>query len=408
MKLISKFKYVGWLLMAVVCLLLSAVAVNAEDKASIKYVYAVSGVEFKLYKVGDVDEGGNIKKGGRLNAYPVDLTDKAAAQTLASYIERDEVEPTADAVTNADKTAVFDGLDSGVYLIVGESSIKDNVKYEALPVLALVNDDDVTINGKFETQSLSSGGSNGPSSSTDEKTPSDSSSTSDSGSKKTNSSSGGGGSSSSVNPQEVSVLKVWKGDKGASEVTAQLLRNGKVYDEVVLNDDNNWRYTWSKLSRGYTWSVVEKSVPDGYSVSIQKDGSVYVITNTASSEEQTDVPNNPNEREEPLNPAEPGYSENYSNPDNPVVPGVSENTTGVTNESISQNELDKSTDVSENDSNDTIDRSDKTQKDSATSSQTTKTEKLPQTGQLWLPAILLACVGVLFLIIGIGRRRLDK
>jgi hypothetical protein len=406
MKSISKFKYVGWLLMAVVCLLLSAVAVNAEDKASIKYVYAVSGVEFKLYKVGDVDESGNIKKGGRLNSYPIDLTDTAAAQTLASYIERDEVAPTADAVTDTDKTAVFDGLDSGVYLIVGESSVKDNVKYDALPVLALVKNNDVTINGKFETESLSSGGSNGPSSSTSEKTPSDSSSTSDTGSKKTNSSSGGG--SSSVNPQEVSVLKVWKGDKGANEVTAQLLRNGKVYDEVVLNDDNSWRHTWGKLSRSYTWSVVEKSVPDGYSVSIQKDGSVYVITNTANSEEQTDVPNNPEDREEPLNPAEPGYSEGYDNPDNPSVPGVPENTSSVTNESISQNGLDKSTDVSENDSNDTIDRGDKTQKDSATSSQSTKTEKLPQTGQLWVPAIVLACVGVLFLIIGIGRRRLDR
>jgi hypothetical protein len=408
MKSFHKIKCTVLLFAAFLCLLLSAVSVFAENGVTLRYVYTVSNVEFKLYKVGDIESDGSFKRGGRLTEYPVDITDTSAAQTFATYAQRDNVTPTAGAVTGEDKVAVFSVPDSGVYLIVGESAVRDNVRYDALPVLVAVNGEDVTINGKFETESLTGGGSSGGlSSSTEEQTPNETTSSGGGGSR-------GGGSGSSVNRKEVSVLKVWNGSSGESEITAQLLRNGRVYDEVVLNDGNNWRHTWSGLSRSYSWSVVEKSVPDGYSVGIQRDGSVYVITNTADgTNEQTGVPENSDTRDEPLNELIPGYSDNTDNSDNTSVPEVTEgstNSTDTLNQSAPENELDKSSKISENDSvdSDTLNRDEKSQNENTVTSKTSTGEKLPQTGQLWLPVIVLACVGVLFLIIGIGRRRVDR
>ena len=86
------------------------------------------------------------------------------------------------------------------------------------------------------------------------------------------------------------VLKVWDdadNKNRPTEVIIQLLRNGEVYDTVTLNDDNNWRYTWSNLDDSYTWTVVEKEC-EGYTVQIERDGITFVITNTY----ETDIPDN--------------------------------------------------------------------------------------------------------------------
>ena len=86
------------------------------------------------------------------------------------------------------------------------------------------------------------------------------------------------------------VLKVWD-DKGyeserPTEVIMQLLRDGKVYETVTLNKDNNWRHTWNCLDDRYEWVVVEKE-PSGYTVKTERDGVTYVITNTYSSKTPT-------------------------------------------------------------------------------------------------------------------------
>ena len=92
---------------------------------------------------------------------------------------------------------------------------------------------------------------------------------------------------------ERKVLKVWKDDVEVlrpTEVIIQLLKDGKVYDTVTLNAENNWRYTWEKLpeynddNAKVKWSVIEKDVKD-YKVTYAIDGTTFTVTNTYDPED---------------------------------------------------------------------------------------------------------------------------
>lgn len=92
----------------------------------------------------------------------------------------------------------------------------------------------------------------------------------------------------------VTVVKVWEDDGADVErpasIRVQLLRNGQAYDTVTLNEANGWKYTWNRLSDSAQWTVVEASVPEGYSVSISQSNNEFVITNTADTDLEDDDP----------------------------------------------------------------------------------------------------------------------
>lgn len=142
------------------------------------------------------------------------------------------------------------------------------------------------------------------------------------------------------------VLKVWADDghekDRPKEVVVQLLRDGKVYDTVTLNAANNWRYTWTGLNDRYTWSIVEKEL-EGYTVEVTREGITFVVTNTCDE----DIPDEP----APIAPATP---DEPTAPDEPATPAK---------------------------------------------------PTLPQTGQLWWPVPILISAGLLFVVIGLVRRR---
>lgn len=86
----------------------------------------------------------------------------------------------------------------------------------------------------------------------------------------------------------IKVSKVWKDDiesKRPSEVTVQLLKDGKVYDQTTLNKSNGWQHIWKDLPKHnpdkseIKWLVAEKNVP-GYAVSLKQEGNTFIITNT--------------------------------------------------------------------------------------------------------------------------------
>ncbi len=70
-----------------------------------------------------------------------------------------------------------------------------------------------------------------------------------------------------------------KYQKRPENITVQLLRDGEVYQEVQLSEDNNWQYTWNDLSSKYQWEAIEKKKTKGYIVSVSKEESSIVIKN---------------------------------------------------------------------------------------------------------------------------------
>ncbi len=402
MKTELKCKY--WAVIAAVFIFgLFQATVLAQATSTIRFSYVGAGIEFKIYKVGEISSHQEVTLAGDFSKYSVSFEDSEAAQTLAAYVLRDDISPDATSITNSDYEAVFSGLSRGVYLITGDRYTTDKKRYTALPVIVSVLNDDgnrnISVTGKYEVKDISTGG--------------------------------GGGGGSTDNTTEVSVLKVWKGSTNKSDVTVQLLRDGVVYNEVVLNSKNNWRNTWEGLNDSYSWTVVEKTIVDGYKVSIEKDGTVFIITNTYTppdtpeKEETTEVTEattdtNVYETTEattatevtviPNTPDEPNDSDTppSSSGDEPGVPSDSdipddEYDRGNTSTSLGNPKSDTTPPPNKESSGDNLGRP-----SNPTDVPGSGNEKLPQTGQLWWPVPVLAFIGILFIIIGIGYRREEE
>lgn len=92
----------------------------------------------------------------------------------------------------------------------------------------------------------------------------------------------------------VSVSKVWEGDTAETrpaEITVQLLRDGKPFGTAVkLNDGNQWTHVWNYLIEGYSYSVQEIDVPEGYTSVVAGSDTSYVITNTVIPEDPKEDP----------------------------------------------------------------------------------------------------------------------
>ena len=92
---------------------------------------------------------------------------------------------------------------------------------------------------------------------------------------------------------EYRVLKLWKGDEGESDrptsIEVEIFRDGFYWETVFLSDENNWAYSWTAPADGAVWTVVERYVPDGYTVTMEQRETTFVLTNTRKS----DVPDGP-------------------------------------------------------------------------------------------------------------------
>lgn len=81
--------------------------------------------------------------------------------------------------------------------------------------------------------------------------------------------------------EKLTVHKIWDDNgypKRPDSVTVHLLRDGKEYEEVELNKDNQWTYTWDDLDDRYDWSVKE-DVPKGYEATYKTEDNTIFITN---------------------------------------------------------------------------------------------------------------------------------
>lgn len=215
----------------------------------------LQNTEFSLYFLGDVREG-VINPNEDFSSYKVsfDISDSekltTLAHTISAYALRDGI--AADYTDYSDKngTADFDEktLPAGAYLIMAEKLYHNGCYYFVEPTVVVLpygKGERLTIIPKFE------------------KVPEET-------------------ESIGVNYR---VFKAWiEDDKGIRpiEIYVELLRDGEVYDTVVLNTENNWRYEWTGLSSHYHWTVTEKIVEGDYLVSLSQSEKAFLLTNTHS------------------------------------------------------------------------------------------------------------------------------
>lgn len=168
----------------------------------------------------------------------------------------------------------------------------------------------------------------------------------------------------------LTVNKEWILDDGGEapvSVTVELLRNNSVYDEVTLDEDNDWSHTWTRLDGRYNWKVQEADVPDGFTAEVSHHGTIWTITND-------DIPEDP--ETPPEEPDEPDTPEDPDTPDEPDIPGTPD----------------------EPDVPDTPDTPDEPN--------TPNEPTLPQTGQNWRLVWILAITGAVLVLVGIlGKKR---
>lgn len=250
MKKIANILFICFLF-SVLCLPVRSFAMEKEGSLSIHY--DVGKGKFSLYRVADFDETGEFDITEPFAPYNVEVEGldtagwRALASTLAGYVDRDSIEPMAMLETGEDGNVHYGGLQTGLYLVIGAPSQAEEAVYLTEPFLVTIPGRDATgafdyeieVQPKVEQQQ---------------------------------------------GPVDRSVVKVWK-DEGdetirPKEVKIQLLRDGILYDTVILDEENSWEYTWKELPGGYVWRAVEQTVDDAYTVTSVLEGETFVVTNT--------------------------------------------------------------------------------------------------------------------------------
>lgn len=257
-----------------VCMLLVAAGLfagkaRASDLGSLTLKFhenssGFSGAEFQIYDVGSVSSDGSVVLENEFAQYPVSLENlnssgwRDLAQTLAAYVRRDDLEPLAKGITDEKGDVIFGQLMPGLYLADGENYRRGGNTYTPEPVLIALPGK--TAEGSWTYHPVSEIKYQS------RRRPGD------------------GGDEPDENRISLQALKIWE-DSGAEDirpeqVQIQLLRNGEIYEQVILNEENNWSWSWEGLDGDSRWEVAEKDLPDGYTVRVSRQGNVFAITNT--------------------------------------------------------------------------------------------------------------------------------
>lgn len=264
-----KSKRIFALFLALLTFVLPLQALAAEDTASLTIQYTVEnkpveGAAYDLYLVGSA-VGSVVTLNSDFAGAQATFEDtsadalRTAAQTLSAYAIAQKVKPVQSGKTDANGSLTFSGLPEGVYLAVGENTQVGEETYSTLPILItlpeILEDGswvyDVATRAK--TEKLES-------------------------------------------PLTLRVIKEWS-DKGyeknrPSSIQVTLYKDKAEYETITLNAENRWSYTWNNLDKSAKWSVLEKEVPKGYTVSTdtKNEGQQTVITLTNTYKTATPSP----------------------------------------------------------------------------------------------------------------------
>ena len=235
---------------------------------TVSYVYketAFSDLSVKLYKIADVSADFQYtpttlfqSTGLILNGVQSTGEWNVIRSTLEAHIIANAIAADDTAATDQTGRISFESLTPGLYLAISGTGIADGVQctFDSLlvPLPGLGTD------GLWQYQiSITAKGVPLPPADTGEEI-------------------------------SLKILKLWKGDGNTSkrpkEIEVEIFRNGEHYQTVILSENNHWSYSWTAKDDGAEWMVAERNVPSGYTVTLEKRDTSFVLTNTL-------VPNTP-------------------------------------------------------------------------------------------------------------------
>lgn len=247
-----------WILVAFWILALPVCAARAGAcSLTLRYVQDKAGFEgipVRIYRVAEAQSGGSYGLVAPFDGYPVNINGitsqrewRTVTTTLAAYIAADAPAPAAVGTTDSTGTVVFKGLEAGLYFVEGVTAENANGVYcfdEMMVYLPTPQEDGTYL---YDLEAAPKCGSFVPA-------------------------------------EEYKITKLWKdaGDKRPVSVTVDILLDGVVKEQVVLNEKNNWTYSWRVAGNKGKWTVVERNVPEGYQVTIDASGNFFVITNVST------------------------------------------------------------------------------------------------------------------------------
>lgn len=272
------------LCMVIMLFPLHVVAAPENDETSLTIKYPVGNVYFIFYKVADFSEYGDFELVSPFDIYADEITnleilEKAPeemtteswvnlAYTLQSYVVSERISYDFIERTSESGRITIENIDKGLYLIIGEQAESEEKIYTPAPVMMTVPNRDEA--GEWDNQVVLDYSGK-----------------------------------TSINDiyDEYTVRKDWVDDgyenKRPEQITVDLYMvsadgSGELYDhDVILNEDNNWTYTWANLPAGYKWIVYENDVPENYTVSNQVDGNKLILVNTYDEPGTPDTPTSP-------------------------------------------------------------------------------------------------------------------
>lgn len=191
---------------------------------------------FTLYKIQSIQNGNYIITDNYKN-YDLNYSDvEKLALTLQHITKSNNIKEDYSGSTN-NGTLQIENITNGVYLVLGESFISDNKKIEMMPSIVVITKDE-TIIPKYNEITI------------DEET------------------------------YELTIYKTWVDSKSSHpEIIAQLFNDNGLVSEVTLNSSNNFRHIFKNLDKKQNYYVVEKVVPEGYTVSISRQENTIIIKN---------------------------------------------------------------------------------------------------------------------------------
>ncbi|MDB2086785.1 MULTISPECIES: Cna B-type domain-containing protein [Clostridium] len=261
--------YIKLIVAAFMFLTIFALPVQAAKNGSITIIdktyegKLLENINVKLYKVADFTDNSRseIVMKDAFKDFELDIDKLVSSDALEesarlceSFIREHSIKPLATTITDENGKAVFSDISDGIYLVMQSQVNSDEYTVTSVPFYVQVPFVDKNGNVNYQVTTYPK--------------------------------------NEVVYPEdmdELSVIKIWKDNNNKDKmrpdyIEVGLYGNGQLKETVVLNNLNNWSYTWSDLSKDVVWNVEEIKVPDNYRMTSERNQNHITITNEFDSD----------------------------------------------------------------------------------------------------------------------------